>query len=137
LLTWSFAADTDCQVKWLRYHVHKETITCTVNEHFVAEKYEIKFIFWRTQMLYMYCRSANVGERFNLINFEQQIRQIKTSPSCPDCQNRQLHKSSSFSDLHEQKIVCTCSLVNKFLFRFFFKSSRIWILNYTIGLVSS
>jgi hypothetical protein len=73
---------------------------------------------------HLYCRSANVGYRFNLEknrqikktpsfqfhcntynftkfhNFEQQICEIKTSPSCrPDCQNCQPNTLSSFTDL--------------------------------------
>ncbi len=72
----------------------------------------------------IYCRSVNVDDRFNLANgkispnaynannfrfsvkyvflkfryFEQKTRQIKISPSCSDCQNRQINMSS-FSDL--------------------------------------
>ncbi len=73
-----------------------------------------------------YCRSANVGNRFNFVewkkivelkrrhhfpfhcktydftefsNFEQQICQIKMSPSFLYCQNLQLNTSSSFFDL--------------------------------------
>jgi hypothetical protein len=45
--------------------------------------------------------------------FEQQICQINTSPSCPDCQNRQLNMSSSISDLQFGRLIFS-SIVDKF-----------------------